>query len=748
MNKNRIYCFGFTLSNLALLVLCCVIAATSLTGCSQKEVKSTFKMAQTNTIASGIVSENDKFIISWDDTAKCVVFTEKETGKKWSNLSYDAYLAGSTNSNLNSGLHITVANTGTLKWENVYSYDAIFSDGAITTEKIDNGIKVTYYFNNFKISIPVEYTIRHDSFVTSIKGKEICEGDPQYVLVSANIAPYMCSVSNEVKDAYLFVPSGTGALISNRTLPEGTRTWSGEVYAPDKAAQNFRNYTKPEQVYLPVYGVKDGNSALLAIVEKGEESAVINANAGHARNKYSSVSASINFRSSDNFFFKSNATGNTVLTRTTEKISKKEATVAFYPLSGENADFNGMADRYQKYLIDEKNLKKSEYDASSLSLTLYGGTKISKSFLGVPYSKLVALTDFSEALKMVKYVAESTKLLPEVRLMYFGDEGLNPGQIVGGKSFASEYGSKSDFMALNDYCKKIGKELFVDFETVYFSKSGAGFSKSSNATISPMNGKAKLNNLTPQRIFDDKFEYYLVARRDINKAFDAAVKKAEKYDINALSLASLTSVAYSDYSDEKYYAKSGITKQVESIIDEANKKGYKIAASGANGYAAILADIIFDSSTSSGDYYAFYKTVPFYQLVFSGYKPMYTTAINESDNYNKELALAASTGMGIGFTLVDELMIDSDDVDLKKLYALDFEGNKKLIEDVMFKKGYAALYEKLCKSSLARYSFVNDSVAMSEFSNGIVIYSNITSYSAESPVGKLAAYEYKVVEKE
>ena len=66
-----------------------------------------------------------------------------------------------------------------------------------------------------------------------------------------------------------------------------------------------------ETVRLPVFGMKTGNSAFLAVIESGASSSRINANVSGVLNSYNSVCGSYVFRNSDLYSFGNSSSATT-----------------------------------------------------------------------------------------------------------------------------------------------------------------------------------------------------------------------------------------------------------------------------------------------------------------------------------------------------------------------------------------------------------------------------------------------------
>ena len=153
--------------------------------------------------------------------------------------------------------------------------------------------------------------------------------------------------------------------------------------------------------------------------------------------------------------------------------------------------------------------------------------------------------------------------------------------------------------------------------------------------------------------------------------------------------------------------------------------------------------MIFDAPSGSGDYDAFTYTVPFYQMVFHSYKPMYTEGVNIAPNVEKAIATAASFGMGLGYDITDGYVANSDDLDEFKLYGTVFEDNADKIKNTLVNGKFIELYNSVQKATLDKYEF-DGAIAKSTYSNGVVVYANLSYKAANSPVGELQPYEYKV----
>ncbi|MBR6509457.1 MAG: hypothetical protein IKT38_02490 [Clostridia bacterium] len=742
---NDIFKWGHNRTVAALIVMAIIISL--LSGCNSEVVTNKYRLPPAGAfLQSGEVYTNDNYSLSWDDEAKSVQIKCLKTGKVWSNISYEMYQEGSTSVYANSSMIIKVVDSTLLVEDTITSYAALMDGGQIIAQKLDNGVRVIYYFDVQKISIPVDYILEEDSLTVTVKTEMIREGDSGFILAEFAPTPLLCSSANDNQDGYLFVPSGQGALMNTDITPDGARKWSGEVYGDDVSMLRTETMTNTVGVRLPVFGAKDGNNGIFGIIESAAGNSAIVAEAGNHKMGRSAVYPEFFVRGHDSYWHGSQIYGQSILTQHSKDIDKYTAKIRYYFLDGESADYNGMAKLYRDYLKTNNKLVKSNLDYSPYAISYIGGTNVNNSILGIPTTELVALTTFNDAKDSVEKITSSVGAAPYVRLLNFGDGGLTPSTYLGGKNIKSVYGKSSDLSELLDLIKNNKTKLFFDFDLVYFGKSGNGVKISADSAKTAIKYDSEKKESSPNRIFDEKAKYYVISRNELSSGLEKTLKKADKFNLDALSLATISNSLYSDYGYENS-SRTSMEKQVADLILKA-KKEKAVASSDANAFCAGISDVIFEVSCENDDALCFSNTIPFYQMIFSGYVPMYSQSINFAPNSDKALAMAASSGIGLGFTLTGKYNSQSNDFDTYKLYATPREYNENKIENILNADGYIDYFSKISNASLERYEILENGVSLSVFSNGVKVYANHTEKSCESPIGMLSAYEFNIGEAE
>ncbi len=716
------------------LVLC-LIMMLSVFGCTDKKSTVSYDVnSPVKTLSTGVVASNENYELIWDSSNYSVKLKSLINGKVWSNIP-DGYTG--TSSAVQSTVNINIMNTTSMKEDMIRGYSETAAKGRVSCEPINNGVKVTYYFDNYLISVPVEYVLREDSVAVSIKTKDVVEGG-EYAVVSVNLAPYMCSSENEDNGAYLFVPTGSGALMDVAANVDATRKYTGAVYGEDASRIQPEIAIDPEQIYMPCYGVASSNgNALFAIIENSAESAIIEAEAGNSRTKYSFVSSTFYLRGFDSFATTQWVWSYQDLNYISEERVDNIITVGFYPLYDEMANYNGMAKCYREYLTEKKLLTKSSSEQKPYSLTVIGGALKTVATGGIPHKVTTVLTSFDGAKKIVDDVILKTGKQPSVQLVGYGNNGVDIGEIAGGFDFSGDFGDEKSRKELESFCKKKGIDLYTDFDLIRYTESGGGFSYLNDAAKSATLHVAETYLVnTPLRDFDKSTVYRFIKKSKIKSVTDKLVEFVNEDNVSGVSVSSLSNVAYSDFTNIKYGVKGNTEKIVRDSIASIKKSKHPVAVSGANQYAASAADALYNTPITNGNYDSFDEWIPFYQMVYKGVKPIYSSYINIQPDRNDAVLCAIASGNGLGFALSYDYDIDLSASKTFPFYGTVYEDNAQFISDTL--KNYGDYYEAVKDASIENFEILANGVSRTDFNNGVSVLVNRTEQNFTSDFGNIA----------
>lgn len=685
------------------------------------------------------VTEQGTYSLMWDTAKNCVLLQEKLTGKIWSTIPYDFYQTEEVNEELYSPIAIEYVNTTTLIKEKMNAYTGAIAEGNVSSKKIENGLEVTYCFDSVQISVPVQYCLEDGALSVTVDFEHVTEGN--YRLLSVSVAPYLCSVANALENAYLVIPSGSGALMYTDERKTGTRSWTGEIYGADPSRLIPEELNEEETVRLPIFGVNSGDKALLAIVKEGQEAAYLNANAGSSDIGYSNVYVTFYARGYDVTEALVNLTERDIY-QLSENIDCDKATVSYYPMEGGNSVYVKMAEMYRQYL-QQSGMLADRVEEQTYALYFTGGAQVKELVLGLPVTKTKALTSFAEVRTILEEVLNETKKAPAVQLKGFGKSGLDAEKVAGGFRFASVFGSDKDRLALEEFGSNNQIPIYTDFDVIHFQSGGSGYVPIFDTAKSPLSRKVTLyaKDKALWSYDEDAEATYLLARDNLKTVINKLEKTVAKKEISNISLATLGQTAYSDYSESKYALRGESMSDTQAYIQQLSQAGSKIATEAANAYAAAVSNSVFRVPTDDGNYNSLDVSIPLYQMVFKGYVSLYSTPLNVEMNYDKALMMAVQSGTAPGFSLVGDYNTEFSTTPHSGLNASDYSGMKeKMLQKILSCTDY---YSAIKGQSITSYEYLSSEITKTTFSNGVKVYANHSEKALMSPIGELEGYGFR-----
>ena len=688
-------------------------------------------------VPSSVVAENERFLLRFDKERICLFLEEKATGKIWGTVPYEFYQAGDTNVNVDSPIFIEYYDVNEASLHPLKAFSASIDASTVSSQLIENGLRINFFFDEAKIMIPVAYVLRDSGLVIEVDPAAIQEQSCR--VTSISLAPFFCSARNEVEGGYLFIPSGSGALMYTKEYERG-RTFSGEMYGLDPSKLVTENATNEMPLLLPVFGAKEGGTALCGIIESGAGMACLEATAGNSRNGYSNVYPTFYVRGCDTVEARVSWSTSDVQIFTDSITAGETIEVGYYPLIGEDANYIGMAKTYREYLQERGSLTKERKEDVGYGITLLGGAQITKHFLGIPYDSLKVTTNYVQAASLLEELKELTGGSPTVRMAGFAQTGLDAGKIAGGYRFERAFGSEKERKVLEVLAK-----VYWDFDLVFFKKSGSGYSTVFD-TAQTANGQASSRFPFLKALHGADLEAKpdkLLSRALLTDAGEKLAEFAQIKNIQGVSLSTLGQTAYSDYAQIRYSGKSGVESQMQAIVEALEKHQVNMAVSCANGYAASLASVIFETPLCSGQYDGFDEDIPFYQMVFKGYVPLISSSINLAADREAQFLKAIESGASPGYTLSALYDTQLAGIDWYAFYGSLFSDNRdRLAAELQAARAY---YDAINGAVITGHARLENGVTRTRFDNGVVVYTNQGGTTAVLKEGRLEAGQFLFV---
>ena len=183
-----------------------------------------------------------------------------------------------------------------------------------------------------------------------------------------------------------------------------------------------------------------------------------------------------------------------------------------------------------------------------------------------------------------------------------------------------------------------------------------------------------------------------------------------------------------------------MAEDVSKIYNSTAKAGYKTLSSSANVYAAVSSDYINDVPLYSSNYKISSYDVPFYQMVFKGYRAMSSVSLNLCSDKQNALLRCIESGISPSYTLYynfDKELVTNEHT---FVFGSHFEGNKEdIITTINSIKGYL---DSINGAAITDYIRLSDVSSVTKFDNGVFVVVNFSDAEITTDYGKVPARSY------
>ncbi|MBO4492807.1 MAG: hypothetical protein J5724_00320 [Ruminococcus sp.] len=624
-------------------------------------------------------AESDRLRMIVDDRSASFGIENKENGYIWWSspleASQDRIATGLVADELRSsnmlryGIPMSRSGNNMLRSANGKDCDIAVSD-------IENGIRIVYDYTEAGFTVPVEYTIEDDHLRASVRVSEIVESNPANIATEMTVLGSFGAASDK-EEGYFVIPDGCGVLVRfNNKRCFQNNVYQQRVYGNDVTAVPQNRGAVTEQIYLPVYGiVKEGN-ALLAVAAKGDSNAYITANVSEqSKSSYNICNFTFILRGTDSFYMSGNSHDKYTVFES-GSIRSDDIEMLYYPLSGNDADYTGIAARYRQYLTMEKGVAvKSREDNAPLYLDLYGGVMKKKPIFGIPLSMKTSVTSYEQAAEIISSLRDRGVDNMVVSYNNWTGDGIKNKVDTGAKP-SGKLGGRREFRDLTDLLDECGYNFYPVSDNRNF-RSGNGYFSFTDTAVRISGSYSRIVSYDRAYGIPDGFRknLSLLSPGYYGEVLGGIAESYSKAGLNGVSLASLTTSLYGDYGKKKI-SRARAERLVEegyAAVNESLEGG--ILADGANAYALPYVSHITGVPMSSSRFDLFDEDIPFYQIVMHGVIPYSTEAVNGSPDPEVLLLMAAATGSSPSYDMIYEETNVLKDTELDRLYYANYRYN-------------------------------------------------------------------------
>lgn len=618
---------------------------------------------------------------------------------------------------------------------------------------------------SFKIS--VEYVLDGADLVARIPARSVTYPievyDPKvervmsYPLTTINLLPYF-GAANTNSAGYLFVPEGPGALIYLNNGKTTLESYSRPVYGRDWSSMPLTEYSTATkgQIYLPVYGLKNGDNAFLAIIEDGDALAQISAVVAGMRDSYNRVWAAFDFipnarvnLQSDDSHADLRHLRQLAMMMFQSRSYQGDITVRYSFLSGDDADYSGMARRYEQYLTEKYDLGRIERsDGLPLVLEVIGSFDVTKPVFGFPKNVVQAATTYEQTSTIVSDLLGNGIYDILVRYRGWLKGGINhiyPEKVA----LEPKVGSLEDLKKLVASSDRQGVQVFPDvgFLTVLRNSLFDGFVgfRDSARFLSRKAAYVAQHDLASHQV-QKGTERPILSPSKLPSLVKSFIDDYAKLGIDAISLTDMGKQLNSDFRVDpndlvdRQQAKAIIVDQAKLIA------GMKldIMVTGGNAYMLPYTKYVVEAPMTSAGLALLDSSVPFYHIAVSGHVVRAGTPANLSDIQGKPYLLRMlETGCVPYFVVTHSPSSDMKNTSSDRFYATTYSSIRNDILD---------LYDEVAQISGDLWSqrIVDHEVLMPEvfgttYENGTTIIVNYRVTPVEVDGVSIPAEDYLVI---
>lgn len=592
----------------------------------------------------------------------------------------------------------------------------------LSFHKIAGGFASNLSMSALAATLRLVVKLDGNSLVVQIPGNSIHESGSNK-LASIQMYPFLGAVHNADIQGYMFIPDGSGALIRySNTVNQYEEPFTRQIYGQDVAiTDGNQSNVNSENMSVPVFGVVNGinHNGFLAVVENGKYDADIVANPSGVTTNLNWVTAQFIMRYP---YFQPTSLNMGGYNTFEKKRINGTMQVRYIFLSGNNANYVGMAKAYRGYLLNKGDLHKLNHTNANVPIEIdMLGEEMTP---GLLWNGVVPMTTFSQAQKMISALKKAGVHHIEAVLRGWSAGGLT-GQNPVMFPVAAALGGAQQLLALKQELQKehVPLYLYANFTDAF--RDGAGYQKINNAVRSVTDQLVQrqavpsIEDQTDQ--FSNLFSYYmnpLIASKIATN--DAQVLKT--MGIRSIAVDRTGYKLFSDfnpsYKISRQQAASTYQQMAKTLINKLGSLSYYTP----NEYLWKYTRQIFQIPMSSSQYMYETDTVPFLQIVLHGYVNYFATFTNFNANPQQQLLKMIDYGAYPSFYLTYEPAYKLLNTPSRNIYTSKYADWRSQIQKD-YRKVNMAL-RNVQNATLQYRSVVTWGVVEDGYSNGVRIIVN------------------------
>lgn len=692
-----------------------------------------------------LMAENDTYKLYLYEPRLSVLLENKETGKIIESTLSDEKDDGNSNAGWNAYMKSGIVLNAIIGTKNTYQVDMISTPNTIEVTKNADGFSAKIYFTEYQFGLTVNVALDGNDLVVSVPDDSIVEEKEGTYISTVSLFPFMGYTFLDDEEGYMLIPDGNGALINlDNKESRYTTGFSQMIYGSDAgfADSETKEYLWDEidmlqdsyEVIAPVFGMAhtEEQTGYLAVVEKGEKRASINADPNGVMVNYNRCYAKFLLR--DIYVQPLNNSNSGTVTKAEDSRTHSDLQVRYKMLSEGKADYSSMATEYRQYLLDNNLI--SVKDNSYNTRVDYLGTEREEFMLG---TRAVTMTRTEDMKNM--FAELQSKGVSSLLSVYKGwqDGGLYNVPV-------SDYSADSHIGGTSELTSLIEESAQKNYN-IYLYADALRLNPSNNMLNFDM--IKKVNKRTfEEEIWAEVYDmfYYMIPSAGLKK-LQSFAESAVDDGVANLAISGISNTLFSYSSKGEFYTRNDTAKEyaeaLAKVDENANLMLEKPAA-----YLWNNTDAFLNMPLGSSDYMYVDEEVPFLSMVLKGVIPMYSDYVNFEANKQEFFLQMVESGVFPSFYLTYENSSGLIYTNSADLYSTEYSTYKDTIAE--YDKALRTLNEVTKDAFITKHEKADTGVTTVTYSNGVKVYVNYTeeAQTVDGTTVEAMSYSYKAGEAE
>ncbi|WP_062321433.1 DUF5696 domain-containing protein [Halolactibacillus sp. JCM 19043] len=621
----------------------------------------------------------------------------------------------------------------------VYQADMYSENPEKTVETRADGFTASVDYPDLEIGFDVSVTLTDKGITVDIPKESITESSDQYKISSIYVYPFLGSSLLGEREGYMMIPDGSGALIhlddnnGKFSQPYSKMIYGENVGIDDPFVLSLFNGMNPfndtEKILMPVYGMvhTDTEMGYIGIIEEGQYSAKLESYPNGAILPYNWITSKFIYRQVYNQPTSQESGTMVVRQRTRNDFNVK---VHFNFVSGDAADYVGLAKEYREYLLENDLLNVTESDFKLR--TDFLGAELED---GLLFKKTIPMTTFKQAEEILSDIQANGR--DQLMSVFTGwqDGGPYGGLPIRHVAANNALDDDLSLTAFQQSLEDKGIALYLKHDGLRINTE-----ELSNTQLKVMRkfNKRRYEEEVYGNVYD--IFHYLHPETSADLLTDLKEDYLDQ-ELSGVMLSGITHTLFS-YSEGSKEFDRMTTKNTYQPVVEDYSASLDLVLDQPFSYLWGSTDAFMNTPVQSSNYVFTDEDIPFLSLVLSGTMPLYSEYVNFQANQDEFFLQLVEQGLNPSFLLTAESPQALINTNSSWIYSSQYDRYKETIEH--YYDELSAVHDATSGAMIDDYTREGKLTTVT-YDNGTIVYVNYADQTLNSGSETIEAMSYKVV---